>query len=86
MTDRPDPSPQPSSRPSPRVLVKGGQAIPAGAPATAADGGPYTLHGSTTNFQVSYEDALAANGPVLADAVLATCEQITRACAPGLAI
>ncbi|MGH7722656.1 MAG: hypothetical protein ACRENL_07470 [Candidatus Dormibacteria bacterium] len=57
-----------------RVLVKPGEGIPAGAPRTAADGGPYTFRASTTNFRVSYEDALGANGAVLADAVLATCE------------
>jgi hypothetical protein len=43
-------------------------------PRSAADGGPYTLRRNTTSFQVSYENALGANGPVLADAVLATCE------------
>jgi hypothetical protein len=74
MTHIPDPSPHPGSGPSLRVLVKPGQVIPAGAPRAAADGGPYTLRGNTANFQVSYEDALGANGPVLADAVLATCE------------
>lgn len=74
MTQIPDPSPHPGSGPPLRVLVKPGQAIPAGAPRMAADGGPYTLRGNTTNFQVSYEDALGADGPVLADAVLATCE------------
>jgi hypothetical protein len=74
MTHVPDASSGPGSGPSLRVLVKPGQAIPAGAPRTAADGGPYTLRGTTANFQVSYEDALGANGPILADAVLATCE------------
>jgi hypothetical protein len=74
MTHIPDLSPHTSSGPSLRVLVKPGQAIPAGAPRVAADGGPYTLRGNTANFQVSYEDALGASGPVLADAVLATCE------------
>lgn len=74
MTHTPDPAPDPNSGPSLRVLVKPGQAIPAAAPRTAADGGPYTLRGHTANFQVSYEDALGANGPVLADAALATCE------------
>jgi hypothetical protein len=74
MTQSPDPSPDNSSTTSLRVFVKQREAIPAGAPRTAADGGPYTLGGSTTNFQVSYEDALGANGPVLADAVLQTCE------------
>ena len=74
MTHAPDPSPGPSTGPSLRVLVKPGQAIPPGAPKTAADGGPYTLRGTTANFQVSYEDALGANGPILADAALATCE------------
>src|SRR6516165_9329324 len=56
------------------VLVKPGDSIPAERPALAADGGPYTLRGSTANFNVYYEDALGSNGPVLADAVLATCE------------
>jgi hypothetical protein len=74
MTHIPDLSPHTSSGPSLRVLVKPGQAIPAGAPRVAADGGPYTLRGNTANFRVSYEDALGASGPVLADAVLATCE------------
>jgi hypothetical protein len=74
MTHVPNPSPGPSTGPSLRVLVKPGQAIPRGAPKTAADGGPYTLRGTTANFQVSYEDALGASGPILADAALATCE------------
>jgi hypothetical protein len=74
MTQFPDPSPGPTSGPPLRVLVKPDQAIPVGAPRAAADGGPYTLRGNTTNFQVSYEDSLGAEGPVLADAVLATCE------------
>jgi hypothetical protein len=56
------------------VLVKAGGSVPTERPALAADGGPYTLRGSTTHFKVSYENALGANGPVLADAVLASCE------------
>lgn len=74
MTQHVDPSMDSGAVPSLRVLLKPGGAVPAGAPRTAADGGPYTLRGTTTNFQVSYDDALGANGPVLADAVLATCE------------
>lgn len=57
------------------VLVLPGGGIPATAPRLAKDGGPYTQKGSTTNFNVYYENALGANGPTLADAVLATCEQ-----------
>lgn len=34
----------------------------------------YVLRNSTANFRVSYDDALGAQGPILADAVLATCE------------
>jgi hypothetical protein len=64
MTHIPDPSPHPSSGPSLRVLVKPGQAIPAGAPRVAADGGPYTLRGNTANFQVSYEDGWTRAGPI----------------------
>ncbi|MEO8899321.1 MAG: hypothetical protein ABI352_11575 [Candidatus Dormibacter sp.] len=75
MTPFPDPSPDTISGPSLRVLLRPGEGIPAGTPRSAADGGPYTLRGNTTSFQVSYENALGANGPVLADAVLATCER-----------
>jgi len=57
------------------VLVKPGGSIPATAPWLARDGGPYTQQGTTTNFNVFFENALGANGPVLADAVLANCEQ-----------
>ena len=56
------------------VLVQPGGTVPADRPALARDGGPYTLRGSTAHFTVYYEDALGANGPVLADAVLASCE------------
>jgi hypothetical protein len=56
------------------VFVKPGETVPLDRPALAADGGPYTLRGSTAHFTVYYEDALGANGPVLADAVLASCE------------
>ncbi|HEY5183716.1 MAG TPA: hypothetical protein VIM19_02160 [Actinomycetes bacterium] len=56
------------------VLVKAGGSVPTERPALAADGGPYTLGGSTTHFKVYYENALGSNGPVLADAVLASCE------------
>jgi hypothetical protein len=57
------------------VFVKRGVRIPATAPRIARDGGPYTKRGATTNFNVFFEDALGASGPVLADAVLANCEQ-----------
>ena len=56
------------------VLVLPGKEIPETAPRLAADGGPYTLWGSTQHFTVYYEDSLGANGPILADAVLASCE------------
>src|SRR5215472_9641397 len=56
------------------VLVKHGETIPSDRPAIAADGGPYTQRGQTAHFVVYYENALGANGPVLADAVLASCE------------
>jgi hypothetical protein len=74
MTKSVDSSPGSGAGPRLRVLVKAGEGVPAGAPRAATDGGPYTLRGSTSNFAVSYENALGANGPVLADAVLATCE------------
>lgn len=35
---------------------------------------PATLRGSTANFNVYYDSNLGANGPVIADAVLASCE------------
>jgi len=56
------------------VLVMPGVEVPPDRPALAADGGPYTLRGSTPHFQVYFENALGANGPILADAVLASCE------------
>jgi hypothetical protein len=56
------------------VLVLPGGEVPADRPALAADGGPYTLRGSTPHFKVFYEDGLGASGPTLADAVLARCE------------
>src|SRR6266700_2402337 len=56
------------------VLVQPDQEIPADAPRIASDGGPYTLRGTTAHFAVYYENGLGAQGPVLADAVLATCE------------
>jgi len=37
--------------------------------------GPYTLRGSTPNFDVSYDNSLGTNGQNLADAVLANCER-----------
>src|SRR5215470_14244923 len=57
-----------------RVFVRQGVSVPATAPRLARDGGPYTQRGSTANFNVYFENALGPNGPVLADAVLASCE------------
>jgi len=57
------------------VFVKRGVRIPATAPRIARDGGPYTQRGTTPNFNVFFENALGASGPVLADAVLANCER-----------
>jgi len=54
------------------VLVKPGEAI---VPAAAVGLGPYTLRGSTANFDVYYDNSLGANGQGLADAVLSSCEQ-----------
>lgn len=53
------------------ILVKPGQSIPAEA---LAELGPYTQRGSTTNFDVYYDNSLGTNGQTLADAVLANCE------------
>jgi hypothetical protein len=55
----------------PSVLMAPGGTMPLIAPSPAA----YVLRGSTANFDVSYDDALGANGPALADAILAQCEQ-----------
>ena len=63
-----------AAQPDLHVLVLEGGEIPADRPAIAADGGPYTLRGSTPHFTVYYENGLGANGPTLADAVLARCE------------
>ena len=63
-----------AAQPDLHVLVLEGGQIPADRPAIAADGGPYTLRGSTPHFTVYYENGLGANGPTLADAVLARCE------------
>jgi hypothetical protein len=55
----------------PCVLIAPGATMPRKPPSPAA----YVLGGSTTNFDVSYDDTLGANGPALADAILADCEQ-----------
>ena len=52
-------------------------AIGSGAPAGAGVTGfayPATLRGSTAHFNVYYDPSLGANGPVIADGVLASCE------------
>src|SRR5215469_3404740 len=53
------------------VFQKPGAAVPA---AALVGLGPYTKRGSTTNFDVYYDNSLGANGQNLADAVLANCE------------
>jgi Clostridial hydrophobic W len=55
----------------PHILAKLGQPILA-APLAAL--GPYTRRGSTSNFDVYYDNNLGTNGQNLADAVLANCE------------
>jgi hypothetical protein len=67
--------PAPAQAHKHHVFVKRGVRIPATAPRLARDGGPYTQRGTTANFNVFFENTLGANGPVLADAVLANCEQ-----------
>jgi hypothetical protein len=67
-------SSQPTPSPVVRVLGHPEIQIPPRVAGIVADGGPYTLRGSTAHFKVFYENALGANGPTLADAVLATCE------------
>jgi hypothetical protein len=57
------------------VLVQPGEMLEAAAIAAGVALGPYTLRGSTANFDVYYDNSLAANGQALADAVLASCEQ-----------
>ena len=54
------------------VLVKPGVPITEAAIAAL---GPYTLRGSTANFDVYYDNSLGASGQALADTVLANCEQ-----------
>jgi hypothetical protein len=56
------------------ILAHPEHKIPKEKKGLVADGGPYTFRGSTAHFKVYWENALGANGPVLADAVLATCE------------
>ena len=52
--------------------------IPPGSPASLADpaaSGTYTKRGSTSNFDVFFDNSLGAGGQTLADDVLANCEQ-----------
>jgi hypothetical protein len=53
------------------IMHKPGEAFDAEALAAL---GPYTLRGSTTNFDVYFDNSLGANGTALANAVLANCE------------
>jgi hypothetical protein len=55
----------------PSVLMPPGATMPQTPLSPAA----YVLRGNTANFDVSYDPALGANGPALADAILAHCEQ-----------
>jgi hypothetical protein len=73
-TQRAGAEPANAAQPDLHVLVLPGGEIPADRPAIVADGGPYTLRGSTPHFRVYFENGLGANGPTLADAVLARCE------------
>ena|GEM_PF-688103 len=57
----------------PDVEIQQGSAVAAGAGAAGFDF-PATLRGSTTHFHVYYDPSLGANGQVLADGVLASCE------------
>jgi hypothetical protein len=63
-----------STSSTPSILAHPKNQIPTAFAGIVADGGPYTLRNTTAHFKVYYENALGANGPVLADAVLATCE------------
>jgi hypothetical protein len=54
-----------------------GQAVERGAPAVEGLVGfdyPATLRSSTAHFNVYYDPSLGGNGPIIADAVLASCE------------
>ena len=57
--------------PQHHVLVKPGESLDA---AAIVGLGPYTKRGSTTNFDVYYDNSLGTTGQNLADAVLANCE------------
>ena len=59
----------PQFREDSRVLVLNG-----GHERLAAAAPSYILRGTTAHFAVNYDQALGANGPVLADAVLGSCE------------
>lgn len=52
------------------VLVEPGVTIVPDVSAPSA----YTLRGSTTNLDISYDSSLGTNGHALADAMLASCE------------
>lgn len=56
------------------VLVIRNHDIPVYRPAMASAVGAYTRRGSTTHFEVFYENALANVGPTLADALIASSE------------
>jgi hypothetical protein len=69
------PATTPATAPRPHVFAPPGAAVAElGAPRVGLDF-PTTLRGSTAHFHVYYDPALGANGPVIADAVLASCER-----------
>jgi hypothetical protein len=69
------PTTKPRAAGQPHVLVHPGTsvAVTAAAPRVGFDY-PATLRGSTAHFNVYYNPSLGTGGPVIADAVLASCE------------
>ena len=58
----------------PHVLIHQGAEVVDSVQPHAGFDYPATLRGSTAHFKVYYDPALGANGPTIADAVLASCE------------
>ena len=69
------PTIKPRAAGQPHVFVHPGtQVAPSVAPRVGFDY-PVTLRGSTAHFNVYYDPSLATSGPVIADAVLTSCEE-----------
>jgi hypothetical protein len=64
----------PASGLRPHVLIHQGAEVVDSVQPHAGFDYPATLRGSTVHFKVYYDPALGANGPTIADAVLASCE------------